>query len=91
MVTINIDGTSYTIKNDRDPIALTALARKKIRKATAKASQRQFPTFHSLISTREYIERYYKMNRLGEWHFNYVDSAVTPQYDPSIPLVEVLE
>jgi hypothetical protein len=94
MQTLNIDGTTYTLKFDKCPIAWAKKARTKPRKTTLKAEPRLFPTFETTMSTRDYIERYQMMNvrkhGLVRWHFNHAYNDITPQYDPSLPLVEVL-
>ena len=92
MQTLNIDGTTYTLKDNRDLVAFTKLAQTKFRKRVYKQNQREFPRFETTMSTRDYIERYQAMNKnhgLVRWHFNHAYNDITPQYDPSLPLVEV--
>ncbi len=94
MQTLNIDGTTYTLKDNRDLVAFTKLAQTKFRKRVYKQSQREYPTFQTTMSTHEYIDRYQMMNvvkhKLVHWNFKHAYSAVTPQYDITVPLVEVL-
>ncbi len=94
MQTLNIDGTTYTLKDNRDLAAFTKLAETKFRKRVYKQSERLFPTFETTMSTRDYIERYQMMNvrkhGLVRWHFDHAFNDITPQYDMTLPLVEVL-
>ena len=92
MQTIKVDGTTYTLKFDKCPIAWAKLAQTKFRKRVYKQSQREYPVFQTTMSTRDYIERYQVMNKkhsLVKWNFNHDFNDIAAQYDPSIPLVEV--
>lgn len=93
MQTLIIDGTTYTLKFDKCPIAWAKKARTKPRKTAPKAEPRLFPTFQTTMSTHEYIDRYQMLNvvkhGLVHWNFRHAYSAVTPQYDMTLPLVEV--
>ena len=92
MQTIKVDGTTYTLKDNRDLVAFTKLAQTKFRKPVFKQSQREFPRFEATMSTRDYIERYQAMNKkhyLVKWNFDHDFNDIAAQYDPSIPLVEV--
>jgi hypothetical protein len=62
MQTLNIDGTTYTLKDSRNLAAFTKLAQTKFRKRVYKQSERLFPTFQTTMSTHEYIDRYQMMN-----------------------------
>ena len=92
MQTLNIDGTTYTLKDNRDLVGFTKLAQTKFRKRVYKQSQREYPRFEATMSTRDYIERYQAMNKkhyLVKWNFDHDFNDIAAQYDPSIPLVEV--
>ncbi len=58
MQTINIDGTTYKVKFDRDPVELAKLARKPYKQKKPK-DIRKFPV-RSDLSTAEYIRQYDK-------------------------------
>ena len=88
MVTIKIDGTTYTIKNDRDQVALAALARKKIRKTPFKDT-RKFPVYIGQ-TTAAYVRQFEHRNFLISTPYDNLNDTGTAQYDPSIPLVDVL-
>lgn len=94
MQTLIIDGTTYTLKDSRDLAAFTKLAQTKFRKRVYKQSERLFPTFQTTMSTHEYIDRYQMMNvvkhGLCHWHMHHAYNDITPQYDMTLPLVEVL-
>ena len=93
MQTLHIDGTTYTLKDNRDLVAFTKLAQTKFRKRVFKQNQREYPTFQTTMSTHEYIDRYQMLNvvkhGLVHWNFRHAYSAVTPQYGMTLPLVEV--
>lgn len=88
MQIINIDGTTFIIKNERDPIALAALARKKIRKPAFK-DIRKFPVYIGQ-TTAAYIRQFEHRNFLVSIPYDNLNDIGTAQYDPTIPLVEIL-
>ncbi len=89
MQTINIDGTTYRVKFDRDPIELAKLARKPYKPAKPK-DIRKFPR-RSDLTTAEYVRQFEQLNFLtaGEY-FPRLNIESTAQYDPTIPLMEDL-
>ena len=89
MQTINIDGTTYKVKFDRDPIELAKLARKPYRPKKPK-DIRKFPTWSPAVSTAEYVRRFESLNFLiaGEY-FPRLNVETAAQYDSTIPLCEV--
>lgn len=92
MQILHIDGTTYTLKDNRDLVAFIKLAQTKFRKRVYKQSQREYPVFQTTMSTRDYIERYQAMNKkhsLVKWNFSHAFNDIAAQYDTSIPLVEV--
>jgi hypothetical protein len=62
MQTLNIDGTRYTLKFDKCPIAWSKLARKPYKPAKPK-DIRKFPK-HADLSTADYIKQYDGLNML---------------------------
>ncbi len=88
MQTINVDGTTYTLKFDRDPIAWAKAARKPWKPAKPK-DLRKFPT-RSDLTTAEYIRQYDALNFRTPVKYNNLNFGNTAQYDPTIPLLEVL-
>jgi hypothetical protein len=87
MQTINIDGTSYKVKFDRDPLELAKLARKPYKQKKPK-DIRKFPV-RSDLSTAEYVRQYDKLNfRVPVQYWPELNSESTAQYDPTIPLLE---
>jgi hypothetical protein len=89
MQTINIDGTTYKVKFDRDPVELAKAARKPYKQKKPKDT-RKFPV-RSDLSTAEYVRRFESLNFLvpGDY-FPRLNVIKTAQYDPSIPLLEDL-
>jgi len=88
MQTINVDGTTYKVKFDRDPIELAKLARKPYRPKKPK-DIRKFP-HRADLTTAEYVRQFETLNFLiaGEY-FPRLNVETTAQYDPTIPLCEV--
>jgi hypothetical protein len=89
MQTINVDGTTYKLKFDRDPLEIIKLARKAYRPKKPK-DIRKFPKYAPDISTAEYIRFFDKMNMLQSVDYIGASETSTPQYDTSIPLFEIL-
>jgi hypothetical protein len=88
MQTINIDGTTYRVKFDRDPIELAKLARKPYKPKKPK-DIRKFPLWTESVSTAEYIRRFDVLNFLQAVRYDGASTDTTAQYDPTIPLCEV--
>ena len=86
MQTVNIDGTTYTIKFDRDPIALAKLARKPYKLARFK-DLRKFPK-RADLSTADYIREFDKLNCLVSIQYIGANETGTPYYDSTIPLLQ---
>lgn len=89
MQTIKIDGTTYKVKFDRDPVELAKAARKPYKQKKPK-DIRKFPV-RSDLSTAEYVRRFENLNFLvpGDY-FPRLNVESAAQYDPSIPLLEDL-
>ena len=89
MQTLNIDGTTYTLKFDKCPIEWAKLARKAWKPKKPK-DLRMFPV-RSDLSTAEYVRQYDALNFLQPVQYwpelNIIGTAL---YDPSIPLLEEL-
>ena len=91
MQTINIDGTTYRVKFDRDPLELAKLARKPYKPAKFK-DLRKFPTYTAgVTSTAEYIRRFDSLNYLQSLDYHGASAETAAQYDSTIPLFEVHE
>jgi hypothetical protein len=89
MQTIQIDGTTYRVKFDRDPIELAKLARKPYKTKKPK-DIRKFPVYTAgITSTAEYIRRFDNLNCLQALDYHGA-SRTAAQYDSTIPLFEVL-
>lgn len=88
MQTLKIDGTTYKLKFDRDPLALAKLARKAWKPAKFK-DLRKFPTWTPNMSTARYVALFDSMNCLQALeYFPRLNTENTAQYDPTIPLLE---
>lgn len=91
MQTINIDGTRYTVKLDRDPIELAKLARKPYRPKKPK-DIRKFPLWTPTVSTARYVAQFDSLNYLQALeYFPRLNTESAAQYDPTIPLFEVID
>jgi hypothetical protein len=87
MQTIKIDGTTYKVKFDRDPVELAKAARKAWKPKKPK-DIRKFPV-RSDLSTAEYVRQYDALNfRVPVQYWPELNSESTAQYDPTIPLLE---
>jgi hypothetical protein len=90
MQTIQIDGTTYRVKFDRDPIELAKAARKPYKTKKPK-DIRKFPTYTAgITSTAEYIKRFDSLNCLQALDYHGASAETAAQYDSTIPLFEVL-
>ena len=87
MQTIKVDGTTYKVKFDRDPVELAKVARKAWKPKKPK-DLRKFPV-RSDLSTAEYVRQYDKLNFLQPVkYWPELNTEGTAQYDPTIPLLE---
>ncbi len=89
MQTLKIDGTTYRVKFDRDPLELTKLARKPWKPKKPK-ELRKFPVWSPNISTADYIRRFDSLNFLVPVKYNGASNETAAQYDPTMPVFEVL-
>jgi hypothetical protein len=89
MQIIQIDNTTYRVKFDRDPLELAKAARKPY-KAKKPKDIRKFPTWTPAVSTADYIRRFDNLNCLQALDYHGASAVTAAQYDPSIPLFEVL-
>lgn len=88
MQTLTIDGTTYKVKFDRDPLELAKLARKPYKQKKPK-DLRKFPVYIGQ-TTAEYIRQFEHRNFLMHAQYDNANDTGTAQYDPSIPLLETL-
>jgi hypothetical protein len=88
MQTLTIDNTRYTLKFDKCPIEWAKMARKPYKPKKPK-DIRKFPT-RSDLSTADYIYDFEGLNNLRRVPYDNARKDGTAQYDPSIPLMEVL-
>lgn len=89
MQTLHIDGTTYRVKFDRDPLELAKAARKPYKPKKPK-DIRKFPTWTPALSTAEYIRRFDTLNCLQALDYHGASEISAAQYDYTIPLFEVL-
>lgn len=90
MQTLHIDGTTYRVKFDRDPLELAKAARKPY-KAKKPKDLRKFPRDQGVLpSTGDYVRQFETLNNLVKGEYVYLNYSGTALYDPSIPLFEVL-
>lgn len=87
MQTVKIDGTTYKVKFDRDPIELAKVARKAWKPKKPK-DLRKFPTWTPTVSTADYIRRFDALNFLQSVDYIGASADTAAQYDPTIPLLE---
>ena len=88
MQTVKIDGTTYRVKFDRDPLELAKLARKAWKPKKPK-DIRKFPTWTPAVSMADYIRRFDALNFLQAVdYWPELNTESTAQYDPTIPLLE---
>jgi hypothetical protein len=89
MQVIKIEGTTYKVKFDRDPLELAKAAKKPYKPKKPK-DIREFPV-RSDLSTAEYIRQYDALNFLQPvQYWPELNTTGTAQYDPEIPLFEIL-
>jgi len=89
MQTLNIDGTTYTLKFDKCPIQWAKLARKAWKPKKPK-DIRKFPVWTPNMSTGDYIRQFEGLNMLIKTEYDNLNYSKTALYDPSIPLLEDL-
>ena len=87
MQTVKIDGTTYKVKFDRDPLELAKAARKAWKPKKPK-DLRKFPTWTPTVSTADYIRRFDALNFLQSVDYIGASADTAAQYDPTIPLLE---
>jgi hypothetical protein len=88
MQAINIDGTTYRVKFDRDPIELAKAARKPWKPKKPK-DLRKFPKdYAGTMSTGDYVRQFETLNNLTRTEYNNLNYSGTALYDPTIPLLE---
>jgi hypothetical protein len=89
MQTLNIDGTTYTLKFDKCPIEWAKLARKAWKPKKPK-DIRKFPVWTLNMSTGDYVRQFEGLNMLIKTEYDNLNYSGTALYDPSIPLLEDL-
>jgi len=89
MQTLIIDGTTYKLKFDRCPLEWTKAARKAYRPKKPK-DIRKFPKWETGMSTAAYIGQFDGLNMLRKIDYNGASETSAAEYDPSIPLFEIL-
>ena len=88
MQTINIDGTTYRVKFDRDPLELAKAARKPWKPKKPK-DLRKFPKdYAGTMSTGDYVRQFETLNNLTRTEYNNLNYSGTALYDSTIPLLE---
>lgn len=87
MQTLKIDGTTYRVKFDRDPLELAKAARKPYKPKKPK-DIRKFPTWTPAVSTAEYIKRFDSLNFLQALDYHGASETSAAEYDSTIPLLE---
>ena len=89
MQNLIVDGTAYKLKFDRDPMEIMKLARKAYKPKKPK-DIRKFPTWLPSMSTAAYIRAFDKLNMLQAVDYIGASETSAAQYDPAIPLFEIL-
>jgi hypothetical protein len=93
MQTLTIDGTTYKVKFDRDPVELAKAARKPYKQKKPK-NIRKFPHVRhpagTPMSMRDYVREFERLNMLIPGDYVNLNQYTTAQYDPTIPLLEDL-
>jgi len=90
MQTVKIDGTTYKVKLDRDPLELAKLARKPYKQKKPK-DLRKFPKdYAGTMSTGDYVRQFEGLNMLIKTEYNNLNYSGTALYDPTMPLLEEL-
>ena len=89
MQVIKIEGTTYKVKFDRDPLEL-AKEDKKSYKPKKPKDIRKIPAWWPGVSTAEYIRAFDNLNSLRTVDYIGASETSAAQYDPEIPLFEIL-
>ena len=89
MQNLIVDGTAYKLKFDRDPMEIMKLARKAYKPKKPK-DIRKFPVWVPSMSTAAYIRAFDRLNMLQAVDYIGANEHGTAEYDPSIPLFEIL-
>jgi hypothetical protein len=89
MQNLTIDGTTYKLRFDRNILAFAKLARKPYKPSKPK-DLRKFPK-RSDLSTLDYIRAFEQINGLVRVDYDNASDIGTAQYDPTMPLMEVLD
>lgn len=87
MQTVKIDGTTYRVKFDRDPLELAKMARKAWKPKKPK-DIRKFPVWTPAVSTADYIRRFDALNFLQPVNYTGASADTAAQYDLTMPLLE---
>ena len=88
MQTLNIDGTTYTLKFDKCPIEWAKAARKPYKPKKPK-DIRKFPVWTAgVTSTADYIRRFDALNFLQSVDYIGASAETAAQYDLTMPLLE---
>ncbi|CAB5194643.1 hypothetical protein UFOVP169_24 [uncultured Caudovirales phage] len=88
-ITLVVDNTTYYLNSTTDPLELTKRARKPYKPKKPK-DIRKFPV-RSDLSTAEYVRQFDALNFLQPvQYWPELNTIGTAQYDPSIPLFEIL-
>jgi len=88
-ITFVVDNTTYYLNSTTDTIELTKRARKPYKPAKPK-SNRKIPTWLPNVSTAAYIRAFDHLNHLQAVDYIGASETSCAQYDPSIPLFEIL-
>ena len=88
-ITLVVDKTTYYINSTTDPLELTKRARKPYKPAKPK-NIRKFPTWLPNMSTAAYIGQFDSLNMLRKVDYIGASETSAAQYDPAIPLFEIL-
>lgn len=89
MQVIKIEGTTYRVRFDRDPLELAKAAKKPYKPKKPK-DIRKFPVWNESVSTAEYIKKFDYLNNLQAVDYIGASDDSAAQYDPTIPLFEIL-
>ena len=89
MQNLIVDGTTYKLKFDRDPMEIMKLARKPYKPKKPK-DIRKFPKCAPDCPTAVYIREFDRLNMLQSVDYIGASETSCAQYDPSIPLFEIL-
>ena len=90
MQTLKIDGTTYKVKFDKDPIQWAKAARKPWKPAKPK-DLRKFPKdYAGTMSTGDYVRQFEALNNLVQTEYDNLNYSKTALYDSTMPLLEDL-